>query len=45
MAPGCLSNLLFLLDYQWISLFGFAGGVEGQERRYCYIFFETTLDF
>jgi hypothetical protein len=24
--------------------FGFAGGVEGEERRYCYFFFGTTVD-
>jgi len=44
MAPGVLGYLLFLLEYQWKYFFGFAGGVEGQERRSCYIFLETTLD-
>jgi len=45
MAPGFLVNLLFLLEYQWKYFFGSGGGVEGQERRYCYIFFGTTLVF
>jgi len=30
---------MFLLEYQWKGFFGFAGGMEGQERRYCCIFF------
>jgi hypothetical protein len=45
MAPDFLSNSLFLLEYQWKWFFDFGGGVEGQERRYCCIFFGTTLDF
>jgi hypothetical protein len=44
MPPGFLGCLLFLLDYQWKWLFGFDGGVEVQERKYSYIYFETTFD-
>ena len=33
MASEFLSNLLFLVEYQWKYLFGFAGGVDVQERK------------
>ena len=45
MAPDFLWYLLFLLEYQWIWFYGCVGGVEGHERKYCYIFFGSTPDF